>query len=210
MQESWCQHTAAPTLSLRFVADQWQGRLPCKDFGQCFSPVPSCTTSTCSSGCGHRRAVLPGLEAVGCVALWSPPLPQYKAAEATPASSLLLWGPARSQPHAGCPPLQERLRRTVSHFLMLLVPAGLFCSNFLSDPLLHRLMVEPSLLNCTQPSQKGKKTNPNLRNWQLSLSSTGQAGEFVLPLVPHLLPDEAAAGGCGQPGAVAGRRYTLV
>lgn len=115
-----------------------------------------------------------------------------------------------SQPHAGCPPLQERLCRMVSHFLMLLVPAGLFCSNFLSDPLLHRLMVEPSLLNCTQPSQKGKKTPPNVRKWQPGLSSTGQAGEFVLPLVPHLLPDEEAAGGCGQPGAVAGRRYTLV
>lgn len=66
-------------LNLRFVAGQLQGTLPCKDFSHCFFTLPSCTTSILSCGCGHGRAVLPGLEGMGCVAVWHLPLPQQKA-----------------------------------------------------------------------------------------------------------------------------------
>lgn len=94
-----------------------------------------------------------------------------------------------------------------SHVLTLLVPAGLFCSNFLSNPLFHSLMLEPRLLSCTQPSKKKpweKKQTPA----QVAARFTqcaGQAGEVVLPLVPHLL-DEEGSGSSGQPSAVGARQ----
>lgn len=83
-------------------------------------------------------------------------------------------------------------------------PTGLFCSNFLSKPLAHSLMVEPRLLCCTWPSRKWRKKKPptTLHKGQPGLSSAGQCGVFILVLVQHLLLGQEATVTSRQAGMI--------
>lgn len=151
--EHWCQLTAAPEpqvccrAAARVISSQ--GLQPvCLCCRQPHS-VPPQQCPWAQKGSASR----PGGGGLRCpLAPFSSPAQGSKG-----NSSTFPWAPLLSHSHrelTGCFP----------SFLTLLVPAGLFCSNFLPTALCHRLRAELPMLTCTRPLRKGEK---NLGKQQL-------------------------------------------
>lgn len=131
------------------------------------------STSPSASAAPSRTAALSGC---GCHFHTAPPVPSPSPApEAAPAPS------PRAARWRSCvqPPLQARTNRFFTHFLVLLVPAGVFCSNFLSNSPLHRLRAEMRLFGCTLPSRER-------RSKQQQQKPTCASGSRVYPVYEPL------------------------
>lgn len=135
------------------------------------STAPSRTAAL--SGCGCRRAALPHGPS-STVLL--PSTRQQRQRQHQHLHHCL-----RAAQWRSCvqPPLQARTNRFFTHFLVLLVPAGVFCSNFLSNSPLHRLRAEMRLFGCTLPSRER-------RSKQQQQEPTCASGSRVYPVYERL------------------------